>query len=33
MAAAIGFAIGFIAFNMLLYLLPVPAFIRRKFKD
>lgn len=33
MAAAIGFAIGFIAFNMLLYLIPVPSFIRRKFKD
>lgn len=33
MAAAIGFATGFIAFNMLLYLLPVPGFIRRKFKD
>lgn len=33
MAASIGFAIGFIAFNMLLYLIPVPSFIRRKFKD
>lgn len=33
MAAAIGFAVGFIAFNMLLYLIPVPSFIRRKFKD
>lgn len=31
--AAIGFAIGSIAFNMLLYLIPVPNFIRRKFKD
>lgn len=33
MAASIGFAIGFIAFNMLLYLIPVPSFIRRKFKN
>lgn len=33
MAASIGFAVGFIAFNMLLYLIPVPSFIRRKFKD
>lgn len=33
MAASIGFATGFIAFNMLLYLVPVPNFIRRKFKD
>lgn len=33
MAAAIGFAVGFIAFNMLLYLLPVPNFVKRKFKD
>lgn len=33
MAASIGFAIGFIAFNMLLYLIPVPNFIRRKFRE
>lgn len=33
MAASIGFAAGFIAFNMLLYLVPVPSYIRRKFKD
>lgn len=33
MAASIGFAVGFIAFNMLLYLVPVPSFIRRKFMD
>lgn len=33
MAASIGFAVGFIMFNLLLYLIPVPSFIRRKFKD
>lgn len=33
MAASIGFAVGFIAFNMLVYLLPMPNFIRRKYKD
>lgn len=33
MAASIGFAVGFIAFNMLIYLMPVPNFIRRKFKE
>lgn len=33
MAASIGFAVGFIMFNMLLYLIPVPNCIRRKFKD
>lgn len=32
MAASIGFAVGFILFNMLLYLVPVPSCIRRKFK-
>ncbi|CAD7092218.1 unnamed protein product [Hermetia illucens] len=32
-AASCAFAIGFVAFNMLLYLFPMPRFIRRKYID
>lgn len=33
MVAAIIFAVGFIIFNLFLYLIPVPTFIRRKFRN
>lgn len=32
-AASIAFAVGMAAFNMFLYLLPMPRCIRRKFRD
>lgn len=33
MSIAIAFAIGFAAFNMIIYLLPMPRCVREKFKD
>ncbi|XP_058119502.1 ATP-binding cassette sub-family G member 5 [Anopheles ziemanni] len=32
-AASIAFALGLCAFNMILYLLPMPRFVKRKFRD
>lgn len=32
-AASIAFALGLCAFNMILYLLPMPRFVRRKFRE
>lgn len=32
-AASVAFAVGMAAFNMFLYLLPMPRCVRRKFRD